>query len=60
MFKRVLIELYVIKQENQNTHAVWLHSDSVCDVRENTDSVSSVLPIDEAVPLEVKADDVCF
>lgn len=41
-----------------HTHAVWLHSDSVGDVREDTDGVSSVLAIDEAVSLEVKAVDV--
>lgn len=43
-----------------HTHAVWLHSDSVWDVREDTDGVSPVLAIDEAIALEIKAVDVCL
>lgn len=41
-----------------HTHAVWLHSDSVWNVREDADGVTSVLAVDEAVSLEVKAVDV--
>jgi len=45
-------------EQKKHTHAVWLHSDSVWDVRENTDGVSSDLLVEEAVALEVKAYDV--
>lgn len=38
-----------------HTNAVWLHSNSVGDVREDGDRVSSVLTIDKSVSLEVKA-----
>lgn len=40
------------------THAVRLHSDSVWDVGEDADGVPSVLPVYEAVSLEVKAVDI--
>lgn len=45
-------------EEKTYTHAVRLHSNSVGNVRENVDGVSSVLAINEAVALEVKAVDV--
>lgn len=42
------------------THAVWLHGDGVGDVREDTDGVASVQPVDESVALEEEAVDVCL
>lgn len=42
------------------TDAVWVHGDGVGDVRENTDGVASVQPVDNSVALEVKAVDVCL
>lgn len=44
--------------DKKPTHAVWLHSNCVRDVWENTDGVFSVLPVEEPVSLEVKANDV--
>ena len=40
------------------TYAVWLHGDSVRDVREDVDGVPPGLAVEDAVSLEVKADDV--
>lgn len=38
-----------------HTHTVWLHSNSVGDVREDTNGIFSVLKVDKSVSLEVKA-----
>lgn len=49
-----------VKETEMLTHAVWLHSNCVWDVREYADAVLSVLAEEEAVSLEIEAVDVRF